>query len=54
MEKSMKDEGFIGLYSGLRPRLISTIIHVTLVLSMYDYLSELILKFWPDENDKKY
>lgn len=52
MKKTIKDEGFLSLYSGIRPRLISTIIHVTLVLSMYDYLSELILRFWPDDEKK--
>lgn len=50
---TIKEEGFFSLYSGVKPRLISTCIHTTLVLSMYDYLSEFILKFWPDKETPK-
>lgn len=47
--KVFKNEGIKGLYKGTVPRLGRVVLDVAITFTLYDYITEAIVKVWPDK-----
>lgn len=50
--KIVKNDGLTGLYKGTVPRLSRVVLDVAITFTLYDYITSLITKVWPDNKKK--